>query len=177
VLVAVVLVSAAWVGCLTEEQEDPSILVQHQAISDCGGFDETSFEESDGAGDAEYCAAERLNWTYDAATETLDLVDARAVLNCCGERSVELELVDGIYVVRETDAAEGAGRCDCMCVFDLALTVEGLSGGVIPVRIERHETDVAAAPQVIWEGELDLLAAAGSAVLDATEAGPWCRPE
>jgi len=178
-VVVVAMIGAVGLACMDTEAGDPTLLIQRQAISDCGGFGEAAASpagdpETDGADD--YCAAELLEWTYDAATETLELTDARALLNCCGERTMELSVVDDVYVVTETDAPVGeGGRCDCVCVFDLRLTVEGLVQGVIPVRIERFETDVAAEPSAIWNGEIDLGLDAGDAVIDGTEAGPWCH--
>jgi hypothetical protein len=170
----VVVVLGVAVGCLEEGETDPGLLEQHQAISACGGFEETLPPETGGADD--YCAAEVLDWAYDAATQVLELTDARALLNCCGERTMGMSLVEGVYVVSELDSAEGGmGRCDCMCVFDLRLTVEGLLGGILPVRVERLVTDEASAPAVVWEGELDLGLGAGAVVLDATDVGMWCR--
>ena len=172
-MVVIVAVAAAF-GCVEGEAQDPGFLVQRQAISSCGGFGEVTPPATDGDGD--YCEAERLEWTYDAATETLQLTDARALLNCCGERSLTMTLVDGVNVITETDVPEGeGGRCDCMCVFDLRLTVGGLFGGILPVRVERLETDVASAPATIWEGEIDLGLAGGSVIMDPTDAGMWCR--
>jgi hypothetical protein len=167
----VIVVLGLAVGCL--ETAEPSLLEQQQAVSACGGFRTALPPESGGADD--YCAAETLDWGYDGATQTLELTDSRALLNCCGERTVEMTLVDGVYVVTQTDSAEEAGRCDCMCVFDLRLTVEGLESGVLPVRVERLETDVASTPSVVWEGELDLGTGGGSVVMDATDVGMWCR--
>jgi hypothetical protein len=171
-VVAIVVLGVAF-GCTDGDPQDPAQLVQQQAVSECGGFRAALPPETGGADD--YCAAELLDWSYDAATETLELTDARALLNCCGVRTMELALVDGVYVVTETDAPEDMGRCLCMCVFDLRLTVEGLQGGIIPLRIERVVTDESSAPATLWEGEIDLGAASGSVTIDPTPAEMGCE--
>ena len=80
-----------------------------------------------------------------------------------------------MYVVAETDApTSGGGRCDCLCVFDFALTASDIPVGRIPLRLTRHVTDEGGAPSVVWEGEIDLGAGSGSVVLDTTDAGMWC---
>ena len=106
-VVAIVALGVAF-GCMDSDPQDPAQLVQQQTISACGGFQAALPPETGGADD--YCAAELLDWTYDAATETLELTDARALLNCCGVRTVEMAQVDGVYVVTETDAPEDMGR-------------------------------------------------------------------
>jgi hypothetical protein len=165
--------SMAAAGCLETDEPiegDPGgELTQHQAISDCGGF-----EVTEGGGDGDYCAAERLEWSFDAAAGTLELTDSRVVANCCGDRSIEVELVDGVYVVTESDLPEGGdGRCRCMCVFDFALTIEGLGSGAIPVRLERDTPDDSGL-EVLWEGTLDLGAGSGSEVLDPRPEDSFC---
>jgi len=168
-----IAVLACW-GCETEPVEagDPPVLTQQPMISDCGGFEVEVVDSYSG----DYCAAERLSWTYDAATETLELLDSRALLNCCGEHSIEIQLVDGEYVIRETDAPDGGGgRCDCMCVFDFSLSVAGIPAGNLPIRVERHVTDEGAAPVVLHRGALDLAAGSGEVVLSDESAELWCE--
>jgi hypothetical protein len=181
-MVVVAMIGAVGLACMDADPADPGLLTQQQAISDCGGFEGSGTVSAGGEGGDEYgddyCAAELLDWTYDAQTETLELTDLRALLNCCGDRTLSMELVDGVYVVTETDAPEGlGGRCLCMCVFDLRLSVEGLPEGVVPVRLERVVTDEAAAPTVLWSGELDLSLGAGEAEIDGTPAEGWCGGE
>ncbi len=153
-------------------QEPPAELSFSGETSECGGFAEAEEPVDSGEG---YCDAERLTWTYDADGGFLDLTDARVLLNCCGEHDIDIVEEDGVYVITETDApVDGAGRCDCMCVFDFALTASGIPAGTIPVRLQRHVTDEGAAPAVVWEGELDLAAGAGEVIIDETDVGMWC---
>jgi hypothetical protein len=150
---------------------DPGSITQAQQISECGGFNKARTLALTESGD--YCAAELLNWQYDEAAQKLTLTDARAELNCCGARTMVLEEKEGVYVVTETDGPDNFGRCTCMCVFDLRLEAQGIASGVIPIRIVRNVTDSGAAPAVIFEGELDLSAGAGSVVISDAESF-WC---
>jgi len=144
-------------------------LTQHQAVSDCGGF-----EVTEGGGDGDYCAAERLEWSFDIATGSLEIQNSRVVANCCGDRSIEVEVVDGVYVITEVDLPEdGGGRCRCMCVYDFSLTVEGLPEGVIPVRLQR-DTPYETGLELLFEGDLDLSAGAGTEIIDPESADSWC---
>ncbi len=163
------LIAAA--GCRAEEPSEGSpFAAQHQAVSECGGFGPV--EDYDSGGD--YCAAEVLSWRYDAEAGTLDLSDERVLLNCCGDHSVEAAADGDLVVVTETDAPEsGAGRCDCLCVFDFALTLEGVEAGPLALRIVRDVTDEGG-PATVWEGTLDLGAGEGSVVLSDEDVGMWC---
>ncbi|MBN1774288.1 MAG: hypothetical protein JXB32_23715 [Deltaproteobacteria bacterium] len=176
-VVVVAMAGVVGLGCVEDDPADPGLMTQQQAISDCGGFaaDGTVGDPEDY--DDDYCAAEVLAWTYDPQTETLVLTDARALLNCCGARTIEMRLVDDVYVVSETDGPDEFGRCLCMCVFDLRLTVEGMPEGAIPVRLERTVTDEPSGTTVLWEGTLDLALGAGEVVIDGRSAEGWCGVE
>jgi len=162
-------------GCISDQpaegdpssDPDPSVFeVLHQEISDCGGFDVALVEEYEG----DYCDAEVLHWTYDAASSTLELSDERIELNCCGDHDMTLGLIDGVYVASETDAPlAGGSRCNCSCVFDFSIAAKGVPEEVITLRLERHVTDGSAMGGVIWEGTLDLSQGAGWVVVDDTE--------
>jgi hypothetical protein len=85
-------------------------------------------------------------------------------------------LEDGVFVIEEVDAPEGgAGRCDCMCVFDFALEIEGIAAGLMPIQLFRDVTDVGGGPQLVWEGVLDLGEGSGTIVIDDTDVYPWCE--
>ena len=124
-------------------------------------------------GTISYCDAEHLFWTYDQATETLHLLDARIVLNCCGDHSIEVaEQPDQSLLVTEIDDGQ-AGRCLCSCVFDYLVSVHNLSADPVDIRIVRdisEEADLV----TVWEGTLRLEEGNGSAVVDASSADPWC---
>jgi len=166
------VISTIAAGCLEpEEATPPTTLEQHYAVSECGGF--ADIRESLPAGD--YCGAERLLWSYDAATETLELSDTRVSLNCCGDRAVELEVVDGNFVVTETDAPGEEGRCYCTCVFDFSLTATGVAEGTIPLRIEREVTDGIAGAGVVWQGVVDLSAGSGEVEIDTGDVDGTCE--
>ncbi len=162
-----------FVDCGGTSEEEPPSITQTDAVSGCGGFPVTRapvFDDYTG----EYCDAEVLHWEYDETNQKLDIRDARILLNCCGEHSMDVAFDDGVYVVTETDAPEGAGaRCDCMCVYDFDLTASGIPGGLITVRLMRHVTDSGDAYQV-WEGELDLAESSGFVILDDTAEDMWC---
>jgi hypothetical protein len=166
-------------GCLETEEPNPGgnseTIEFHPIMSDCGGFDrEASDDLDDSAG---YCDAELLNWRYDAERSVLELTDSRVLLNCCGVHSMDARLVDGVFVVTEYDAAEDAGRCDCMCVFDYSIAVHEVPNANVPVVLQRHVTDSSDAPMVIWEGTLDVTAGEGVVTVDDTDVGVWCEEE
>ena len=160
-------------ACGGNSEEAPLVIEQSDAVSDCGGFAVTrtpTFDDYPG----EYCDAEVLHWEYDELNQKLDLRDARLLLNCCGDHTMDIAFEDGIYVVTEIDAPEnGDGRCNCMCVFDYDLTATGIPGGVITLRLMRHVTDSGEIHQV-WEGELDLAENSGFVILDDTAEDTWC---
>jgi hypothetical protein len=145
-------------------------------VSECGGFAQPY---DSGSGDqAGYCDAEVLGWTYDAATGSLNLVDSRIELNCCGEHESVIEKQGDRYVITQTDSPEmldGQGaRCGCMCVFDFALAVQGIEEAVIEIEVVRHVTDDGSGPQTVFTGTLDLGQGSGQAIVDSTPSD-WCE--
>lgn len=153
--------------CEASAPQDPS--AQTFAISECGGFEAKSSDTYSGA----YCDAEVLKWELDPATGAVTFTDQRALLNCCGERSMKVALENGTYVISQSDAPEQAGRCLCMCVFDLAVTVDKLSG-TIPVKLVRDITDDNEPAKTLYSGTIDLSAGSGAIVVDTTDAGGFC---
>jgi hypothetical protein len=150
---------------------------QEDKVSDCGGFEaagESLFDDSKDKR-SDYCDAEVLHWLYDEATQRLKLADARVLLNCCGDHSMTVEEVDGVYVFTETDAPEGGwGRCLCMCVYDFVIKVDNIPPGTISIRIDRVVTDRPEGSGLVYEGELDLTLGSGSEVIDDTDVADWC---
>jgi hypothetical protein len=155
---------------------------QTQATSECGGFDAgTAYAlvTGEAAGDPDYCAAERLVWTYDQPGKKLVITNTRVLLNCCGEHSISIDsLRDGRYVLDETDAPEGGllggSRCSCMCVYDFRVEAEEIPPKSINVKLKRDVTDDDEAVQTVWQGEWDLQTGAGSIDVDVSDIGPWC---
>ena len=153
-------------------EENPAI-DQTDAVSGCGGFPLTRaplFGDYTG----EYCDAEVLHWEYDETNQILDIRDARILLNCCGDHSMDVAFEDGVYLIDELDAPQnGDGRCHCMCVFDYDLSATGIPAGIITVRLMRHVTD-SGDEFMVWEGELDLAEGSGFVILDDTPEDNWC---
>jgi len=151
-------------------------LVQQSEISECGGFAQ-AMDSGDGAA---YCDAEMLHWSYDAATEKLSLTNTRVELNCCGDHSMVIEQYHNVYTVTETDAPEMIGvgegaRCGCTCVFDFAVTAEGVAERLIQLQLDRHVTDSGPLETVV-DVTIDLSQGSGSVVVDDTESF-WCDME
>ena len=152
---------------------DTPVLEQQHRISDCGGFAKANSPLL--VPEADYCAAEVLHWVYDAQAQTLKLGDARILLNCCGDHSMEIEVVNGVYVVTETDdPGDLMARCPCMCVYDFTVEAQGVVEEVIDLRIVRV-TDRADPREIVFEGSLDLAQGSGSLVLDESDVSPWCE--
>ena len=181
---------------------DPAshVIAQTYAVSECGGFKTEESRKADDSGQgtkpqpvpgddpgqapvSAYCAAERLDYAYDAISGTLKLSNARVMLNCCGEHSVKLEKqADGSYVLREVDAPEiveiagqqQPSRCHCMCPFDFSLEAKDIPAGAIELKIVREVTDSDAPAEEIFSGQLDLSQANGSAVVDGEAVIGFC---
>lgn len=130
----------------------------------------------------EYCAAEVLEWSYDASSQTLRLEDSRAYMNCCGEREIKAyKVAEATYELRETDdpaiLEDGSeARCGCMCVFDYGIQIPEVEEGVITVRVKRDTSDQEGI-ELDWEGTLDLGQGSGAETLDTTDAAGFCGEE
>jgi hypothetical protein len=176
ILLATISCLSLTVGCLEGEpaSEEPTPeLAATDEVSDCGGFPELRPPVPHDGPIPGYCDAERLLWTYDADTAVLDLTNTRIELNCCGVHGMDIELVDGVYVVTEQDDPEpGGGRCDCICVYDFALTTSGVPADVIELRLERLVTD-SGPSRVVWEGVIDLGEGEGEIEV-SDEPSMWC---
>jgi len=76
---------------------DPGKLEQKVKISECGGFQNSLFQDSNsdtGPAPRKYCDAEVLAWEYDETTGIIRFSNNRVLLNCCGERSIQTAMVD-----------------------------------------------------------------------------------
>jgi len=147
-------------------------------ISECGGFQPLSGSGDSGEPQAPpppYCDAEVLYWIYDAERQELTFNDSRVELNCCGDHAISVSRQGDTVTVTETDAPEGgAGRCDCLCVFDFGATAGPIEQGLVQVELVRHVTD-GGTPFVAWQGSVDLSEGAGFAVVDTTPSY-FCEP-
>lgn len=161
---------------------DPSTLNTSALISDCYGLDASQKNIELGIPDDDtYCDAEILHWSFDSSTGRLILLDARILLNCCGEHDMYAEqLDDGTYLITETDGPMKIGdgsydRCLCTCVFDYRLYIEDIDADRISIKVVR---DIEEEEEIIevFEGELDLTEESGSFVIDNTDVGEFCDP-
>jgi hypothetical protein len=157
---------------------------QESRVSDCGGFDSNPSALMDETANAklDYCDAEKINWYYNAETETLSVVNTRVLLNCCGERKVTIEQSDdGVYLITEIDDPEPMGngetsRCHCVCVFDLELQATDIPEEEIAIKVVR-DVEEAETLETIWEGTLDLSLTTGSIVINEDDLGTLCGSE
>ena len=145
--------------------------------SACGGFGNAV--EALSAGD--YCAAEVLDWAYDAETSELTLLHQRTTLNCCGEHSVSAAWEGDAVVVTSVDEPEaapgGGARCGCMCVFDFGVTVLQVPAGTAQALTWRETvTDQDDGDRVVFDGTLDLSAGSGRVVISDAES-MWCQAD
>lgn len=145
--------------------------------SECGGLGNAVLALTSG----DYCAAEVLDWAFDAETGELSLLHQRTTLNCCGLHSVSATWNGDQLVVDAVDEPESMGaRCSCMCVFDFGLTVVNVPVGAAPQGLFWRETVTDASEQedggvrVVFDGTLDLSQGAGRIVLDDTPS-MWCQ--
>jgi hypothetical protein len=167
-----IVVAASALALLACDESDDR-LTRNSAISACGGFfGANSAHHKDPMGDpATYCDAQVLWWSYTSDTQVLALSDNRVDLNCCGDHSIDVDLVDGVYVVTETDAPQanaGGARCGCSCVFDFSTEIVTVPEGTVQLRIVRNVTDSEAGPETAWEGSLDLTDGSGHETIDAS---------
>ncbi len=147
----------------------PGGLEVTEAISTCGGFlhDGASPKGPPSPDPATYCDAERLFWRYEGPTKTLSLLDARVVLNCCGDHAIEVAREGETLVLTEVDEPEGGTtRCKCVCVYDYAADISPIEPGILAVRIVRRVTEQMPPSATVWEGSLDLSMGEGQVILE-----------
>lgn len=127
---------------------------QTYSVSECGGFPRESYRSVDDSWD-EYCASERITWTFDSQSNELSITNTRIWLNCCGERSMVVsESAPGEYSALETDS--DAERCACDCFIDFQVTASPIAGQSIDLTIEREIPDNQPSSGILWVGSIDL---------------------
>lgn len=166
------------VGCGDEseesgDEEESSNSTAESQIGTNSRF--TDCEETDGT--EEYCAAERLKWTYDDAEQVASFDHTRTILNCAGDRKTRAYLRDGdVYEIREIDApGENGARAGCKCTFNFGIDIPDVSGE-IDVEIVQEITDNPEDRRVstVWSGSIDLNEGSGTVVIDDEEETTWC---
>ena len=171
-LMVIAAFSLVLAACQTSN--NPDGISQSYATSECNGFQAAAPHNFKNNGN--YCDAEILHWSYDAATQTLSLADNRILLNCCGDHSMTMTLEQGVYVVTERDAPEfGDARCSCMCVFDYTMEAHGIPQGQIALRIVRDVTDWPDGSGIVFDDALDLTQGSGSIVISDVPEPDWCQ--
>jgi hypothetical protein len=73
----------------------------------------------------------------DTSNGTIAISHIQALYNCCCTIDTEVIQDDYILDVHEYEALEGGG-CDCLCCFNLQLTIAGLTPGDYTVTIIKH---------------------------------------
>lgn len=146
-------------------------LQQRETVSSCGGFGDKS---KVWLGDpAAYCDAEVLHWYYQPDSHNLQLVDARAYLNCCGEQHVLAELANGIYLVTETINPDSVkGWCSCQCVFDLSVEIQDIGTAEVHIKLVREVNNDPATVTVLFDNTIDLSPLSGSIPLNEAAIDP-----
>ncbi|EYF02240.1 Hypothetical protein CAP_7312 [Chondromyces apiculatus DSM 436] len=118
------------------------------------------------------CGAEVVSWSYDAERQVLSLSDGSVQLNCCGQRSIQVERVDNVIEVTERDRPDEGGRCASSCTFDLSTSVAQVGSGEVFVKLLRDVTDENGSPVLVWQGNLDLTKTAGHVAMEEAAPGP-----
>ncbi len=174
-LTGIIGLSATLAGC--GGQGSDSGLLKDYAVSDCGGF--VSIRQGVLKDNSDYCAAERLSWSYNSGTKELTLVNTRVLLNCCGEHTVDAWHEDGRIVVQERDEPEAEDlRCGCMCVYDFRAVLSDVEREAISLTLEREVTDDPAATGTVFQGTIDLTQGdSGVVVVSDEDVDIWCRQD
>ena len=149
-------------------QTTDKISTKDSRVSECGGFNsEAKRTGSDiffTRDDSTYCDAERLQWLYDENTQTLEVMNTRVLLNCCGEHEITAINDNNIIVIMENDQpVNGKGRCHCMCVYDFFIEISGVSPGIITLKLDMTVDDTTLNK---WEGKIDLGKGNGVIIID-----------
>ena len=144
------------------------ISVQNSHVSDCGGFNSPSKRTGSdiffSRDDSTYCDAERLQWLYDENAQTLEVMNSRVFLNCCGEHEITAVNDNNIIVIKENDQlVNGKGRCRCMCVYDFFIEISGISPGIITLKLDMTVDDITVNK---WEGKIDIGKGNGVIIID-----------
>ncbi|AKT43086.1 hypothetical protein [Chondromyces crocatus] len=152
--------------------------VQEEILSERGGFTESEVRLAS-IDEVDYCAAEVLRLRYDAAFDLLRVADARAMLNCCGRRTLKAERLGGpiggsVEITLRDEPEPGVGRCETECAFDAAVGVLAAPSSPVSVRVVRDVVDAPGGPRVVWQGEIDPAATPQAVVVDNRRAAATC---
>ncbi|WP_156338576.1 hypothetical protein [Chondromyces crocatus] len=129
-------------------------------------------QEVPAAAVAEACGQEMVSWAYDAERQVLALSDGSVQLNCCGQRSMQVERVDNVIEITERDRPDEGGRCASSCTFDLGTSVTQVAPGSVFVKLLRDVTDENGSPVLVWQGSLDLAQGTGQVAMEDAAPGP-----
>jgi len=137
------------------------------AVSECGGFSGSarrSGEDIPFTLDPEtYEDAERLLWQYDKKTAVLSVMNARVILNCCGDHAVSASQEKDTVIIAENDQPEdGSKRCRCLCAFDFFIELSGISPRVVPLKLTLTVDD---STWTKWQGDIDLAGESGDIII------------
>jgi len=128
---------------------DGPVTVADSDVSGCGGF-----EPEKRGGYAENDANEKLSWTFNSRSGTLEIIHSGLILNCCGVHTIDASFENGVLTIFEDDQPEPVGgRCRCICSFDFAVTLTGMKSGPISVLIRLRVDDDTTEH---WNGTIDL---------------------
>jgi hypothetical protein len=178
----VLVMIGLFIGChendrgITQTGSGAGNLSMNVQISDCGGFDAEQRNEKARLTNDPLCGDERLIWSYDPASQTIQFLNTNVWLNCCGDRTITVTLNEetNTYIISETDApASGSARCRCMCFFDFKVDVPHIVSETITVALSRHITDEGR-QWIVWTGTLDLREQEGKILIQ--ENVGWCNP-
>jgi len=168
-------------GLVGTDPDDSGVITARSFLSECGGLEsqqQTLLVQppSPGRGDDLYCDAERLYWRYEEGERRLTLLNTRAMLNCCGEHQMDIQVIAGGYLVREADVPGSQGRCLCTCPFDFLMHIEGVPpSGSVALRLERTVTDWPDGSGTLLDVELDLSTGSGIFAIDESDASGSCE--
>jgi len=84
---------------------------------------------------AEYCAAEKLRWSYRAADRTLEVLHTRKPENCAARLELSVQkLEDGSYRLQEINTSTVSARC--MCCFDTYCELPDIAVGSVSLVLD-----------------------------------------
>ena len=142
------------------------------AVSDCGGFaastkragEDIPFEPDPKT----YEDAERLLWKYEKEAALLSIMNARVILNCCGDHRISALQEHDTLIIAENDQPEdGSKRCRCLCAFDFFIGLSGVSRRILPLKITLTVDD---STWTKWQGEIDLAGGCGDIIMPVARA-------
>jgi len=141
------------------------------AISECDGFSgsaKRSGEEIPFELDPKtYNDAERLLWQYDEKTAVLNIMNARVILNCCGDHRISALQEHDTLIIAENDQPEdGSKRCRCLCAFDFFIGLSGVSRRILPLKITLTVDD---STWTKWQGKIDLAGGNGEIIIPVAQ--------